>query len=325
MSIAVVIPAYRARSSILQVLQSIPQQVSNIYLVDDCCPQQTGQFASISSTDRRLITLFNSSNQGVGAAVLKGYVRAYSDGHDIVVKVDADGQCPTHLISHIVEPLLNSSADYVKGNRFYFLSSLAHMPPIRLLGNTFLSFLSKASTGYWNIMDPTNGFTAINANLIPYIYNSNLARRFFFESDLLHQLYLQRAVVVDLPHYPIYNNEISNLNPIRVTVPFLVQNIRNIFRRLIITYFVRDFNPASLLLFFAILLLPAGIITTAASWSLSISSGVVRTAGTVVISSTLLIIGFFSLFSFLSFDLTNIPRQSVSRHLFHRFPIQDIS
>ena len=109
MTIAVVIPAYRARNSILQVLKSIPEQVSTIYLVDDCCPQQTGHFATISSTDSRLVILRNCTNQGVGGAVLAGYVRAYSDGHHIVVKVDADGQCPIHLLSYIVEPILTSS------------------------------------------------------------------------------------------------------------------------------------------------------------------------------------------------------------------------
>jgi dolichol-phosphate mannosyltransferase len=59
------------------------------------------------------------------------------------------------------------------------------MPLIRLLGNIFLSFMSKFSTGYWNIFDFTNGYTAISHKALKKISFSKISKNFFFETDLL--------------------------------------------------------------------------------------------------------------------------------------------
>ena len=40
------------------------------------------------------------------------------------------------------------------------------MPPARLFGNAVLSFLTKLSSGYWQIFDPNNGYTAIHASAL---------------------------------------------------------------------------------------------------------------------------------------------------------------
>ena len=66
------------------------------------------------------------------------------------------------LIPKLVTPIRTGAADYTKGNRFYDLEALRQMPRSRLVGNAVLSFVSKLSTGYWNVFDPTNGFTALH-------------------------------------------------------------------------------------------------------------------------------------------------------------------
>ena len=39
------------------------------------------------------------------------------------------------------------------------------MPIVRLIGNFFLSIISKFTTGYYNVFDITNGFIATNKKL----------------------------------------------------------------------------------------------------------------------------------------------------------------
>ena len=185
-------------------------------------------------------------NRGVGGAVITGYAKALTFGADVVVKIDGDGQMDPALIPKLVAPILNGEADYAKGNRFFNLESVQQMPAIRLFGNGVLSFLSKLSSGYWSIFDPTNGFTAIHARLINLLPMHRIHNRYFFESDMLFRLNLLRAVVVDVPMDAFYGEEESNLKITRVIFPFAWGHLRNLFKRTIYSYFLRDFSLASL-------------------------------------------------------------------------------
>jgi len=126
--ISVVIPCYKVRAHIIGVIAGIPEGIGKIYVVDDLCPEQTGQFVRETCRDPRVTVIFNGKNLGVGGAVKAGYLHALADGADIIVKLDGDGQMNPALITRLVEPILAASADYVKGNRFYDLAFLRAMP-----------------------------------------------------------------------------------------------------------------------------------------------------------------------------------------------------
>ena len=147
------------------VSAALPPQCSLIYVIDDKCPQQTGEFVRRNSTDPRVRVLFHENNQGVGGAVITGYKHAIADGATVIVKIDGDGQMDPSLLDHFVSPILDGAADYTKGNRFFDLDRIGRMPLIRIFGNAVLSFATKLSSGYWNIFDPTNGYTAIHAGV----------------------------------------------------------------------------------------------------------------------------------------------------------------
>src|SRR5215469_10201271 len=159
-SIAVVIPCYRERAHILDVLARIGPEVAAIYVVDDCCPEHTGDLVATECRDDRVRIVRLETNRGVGGAVLAGARLALKAGYRIVVKVDGDGQMDPALIRHLVRPIEEGAADVTKGNRFYDLDNIRSMPLGRLFGNAVLSFLTKLSSGYWSIFDPTNGFVA---------------------------------------------------------------------------------------------------------------------------------------------------------------------
>ena len=313
--LAVIIPAYRVRNQILDVIDGIGPEVDSIYVVDDACPEKSGALVSEQCNDPRVRVCIQSHNTGVGGAVIQGISAALCDGAKVIVKLDGDGQMDPALITALVEPIKNERADYVKGNRFHGLKGLGTMPTLRIFGNTALSFLAKASTGYWHLFDPTNGFIAIDATIANMVVLERLSRRYFFETDLLAHLYLLGAVVEELPHPARYGNESSNLKPLAVIAPFLLRHIRNIIRRIFYTYFLRNFYPASLELLLGTLLLTIGMLFAGWNWVASITTGIPRTSGTVVIASTMLIIASQCLLAFLSFDVNNYPRQPLAPRL----------
>jgi glycosyltransferase involved in cell wall biosynthesis len=186
--IGVVIPCYKVKDQILDVLKGIGKEVSRIYVVDDACPEQTGNFVKSQTKDKRVEVLFHEQNQGVGGAVITGYKAALADGVQVIVKIDGDGQMDPQLIPTIARPVVEGSSDYSKGNRFDSLENLISMPKVRIFGNAVLSLWSKVSSGYWTVTDPTNGFTAIHRKALEAINLEKVRKSYFFESDMLFRL-----------------------------------------------------------------------------------------------------------------------------------------
>ena len=197
--VAVVIPSYKVIRHIAEVIAAIPPMVWRIYVIDDACPDGTGKFVVENVADDRVRVVYHQQNQGVGGAVMTGYQAAIADGADIIVKVDGDGQMDASLIPYFIEPILSGEADYTKGNRFYDLEEIRAMPKVRLFGNAVLSLMAKLSTGYWDLFDPTNGYTAIHADVARHLPFAKISKRYFFETDILFRLNTLRAVVVDVP------------------------------------------------------------------------------------------------------------------------------
>ena len=307
MRIAVVVPCFKVRDHVLQVIASIPALVSRIYVVDDACPEESGRWVEQWCTDTRVEVLKLASNQGVGGAVIAGYRRAVADGADLIVKIDGDGQMDCAALPEMVGPILRGEADYTKGNRFYDLDQIGRMPWIRVIGNAILGFLTKLSSGYWNIFDPTNGYTAIHANLLDVIPLDKISRRYFFETDMLFRLNLARAVVVDVPMHARYGDEVSNLRISCVIFDFSWRHIRNILKRVFYSYFLRDLSLASFQLVLGVLLLAFGCVAGMRYWAWSHYSGTATTAGGVMIAALPLIAGLQMFLGFLAQDIASVP------------------
>jgi dolichol-phosphate mannosyltransferase len=313
--IAVVIPCYRVSSSILRVIASIGPEVGSIYIIDDACPESSGELVRENCTDPRVQVLFHDSNQGVGGAVITGYCAAVEDGADIIVKVDGDGQMDTSLIPYFIEPIQAGDADYTKGNRFYEIESVTKMPLVRLLGNAGLSFLTKLSCGYWGLFDPTNGYTAICAKVIPYLPLDKLARGYFFESDILFRLNTLRAVVIDLPADAIYGEELSNMKIARELPRFAFNNLRNFGKRIFYNYFLRNFSFASLELIMGVGLTGFGVIFGLTHWFRGMRMESLASAGTVMLAGLTIMIGIQMLLGFLQHDISNQPTVALQRKI----------
>ena len=306
--IAAVVPCYRERGRVLGVLEKFGEEVSHIIVVDDACPDGTGEWVKSQCRDPRLTVAVNETNLGVGGATLTGYAKAIELGADIIVKVDGDGQMDPGMISRLVRPIAEGRADYAKGNRFFRLESVSGMPTMRLAGNLMLSFASKLSSGYWKIFDPTNGFTAIHAKVAKILPLGRIDKSFFFESDMLFHLNVNRAVVADVPIDAIYGDETSQLKISRILLPFAWKHFKNLNRRLIYNYLLRDFNFASVELVAGLALAIFGFLFGGINWYESVSTGVVAATGVIVLAALTFALGTILLLGFLNYDIQTQPQ-----------------
>ncbi len=315
--VAVVIPCFRVKSHVLGVLAAIGPEVWRIYVVDDACPEDSGDHVEAHCRDPRVVVLRHAANQGVGGAVLTGYGRAIDDGAEVIVKIDGDGQMDPALLPAFVAPILRGEADYAKGNRFYDLGQIGRMPALRIFGNAVLSFMAKFSTGYWDLFDPTNGYTAIHAEAARLLPHDRISKRYFFETDLLFRLNTFRAVVVDVPMDARYGDEVSNLRISRILGEFLFKHARNFAKRIFYNYFLRDLSLASLELVVGLGMIVFGIGYGLFHWQQSLASGITTPAGTVMLAALPALVGLQLLLAFVGYDIASVPRRPLHRGLIH--------
>lgn len=307
--IAVVIPCFRVRQHILDVLGQIEDYVSDIYVIDDCCPEGSGEWVHQQCRDPRVRVIRHAKNKGVGGAVVTGYRAALTGGADIVVKLDGDGQMAPSLIAGLVQPLIEQRADYVKGNRFYNPDDVREMPGIRLFGNAVLSFMAKLSSGYWDIFDPTNGFTAIAAPVLETLPLERLSQRYFFETDMLFRLGILRAVVADFPMKARYGDERSNLRISRILGSFLRGHIRNTVKRFFYNYLLRGFSIATVQVGLGLPLICGGSVFGVWQWYVHAQQNISASSGTVMLAALPVVIGAQLLLSALNYDIQNVPQR----------------
>ena len=311
--IAVVIPAYRVSVQIVDVIKLIPDLVWRIYVVDDGCPDKTGALVESSISSDRVRVIYHERNKGVGGAVMTGYQVAIEDGAEVIVKVDGGGQMDPSLIAAFIEPIVLGEADYTKGNRFYDLERIRTMPTMRLFGNAILSLMTKLSSGYWNLFDPTNGYTAIHSDVAKHLPFNKISHRYFFETDMLFRLNTVRAVVVDVPMDAKYGDEKSNLKISKIMGEFLIKHIRNLIKRIFYNYYLRDMSLASLELPLGLMALIFGVIFGSYQWSHSLVNGAPSSAGTVMVSALPIIVGVQLILGFLSYDINSVPSRPIHR------------
>ena len=314
--VAVVVPCFRAAGTIAAVVSAIPPEVWRIYCVDDASPDDTvAVIETLASHDARVQLVSRTTNGGVGAAVVDGMQAAVADDASVIVKIDSDGQMNPAFIPNFIAPIIAGEADFVKGNRFFALERVTRMPPLRIFGNAGLSFISKLSTGYWDMFDPTNGYIAIQADIARLLPLDKLHRRYFFESDLLFRLSTLRARVIELPLEAIYGNETSHLNELRCLATFPFLHGRNFAKRIFYNYFLRNFSAASISLIAGLFLFLFGAFFGLAHLIDSIRTGNVATAGTVMFSALPLLVGIQFLLNFLSQDVALTPSTAIHRRL----------
>lgn len=309
--VAVVVPCFRVRGRVLQVIGGIGLEVERIYAVDDFCPEQSGDLIEQQCTDPRVRVLRHAENQGVGGAMVTGYREALADGADIVVKIDGDGEMDPKLIPRLTQALVSGAADYAKGNRFFAVDEVKAMPPLRVLGHAIASLLNKMASGYWQIMDPTNGFTAIHRTALAALPLAKLDRGYFFASDMLFRLYTIRAVVRDvaMPSHHGANAGNERVGHLATGIPF--KYLRAMVKRTFYAYFLRDWTAGTLQLCLGLLIGGGGAAYGLVTCIQAVLTGVPATAVTVMLAGVPMLAGIEFLLGALRYDLQSVPREPI--------------
>lgn len=305
--VAVVIPAFNVAPHIVGVIKEIPEFIDDIIVVEDAGTDETAQLLR-GLSEARLTMVQHAANQGVGGTMVTGFRLAMKRGADIVVKMDGDGQMDPRFLSSLLDPIVSEGYAYVKGNRFLGEDSLRDMPKIRLAGSFGLTFLSKLASGYWHVFDPVNGYIAIGAAMLRKLPLDRIARRYFFENDMLIQLNVFRARVKDVPVRARYGDEASSMRLSLVLLTFPLYLMKGFWYRIYQRHVLREFSPVAVFWILGSLLLTWGTGFGAYTWIKSAWSGHVATTGTVMLSVLPFILGFQLVLQAILIEIQESPR-----------------
>ncbi len=246
--IGVIVPAHNEEAFVGSVIRFMPAFVDRIYVVNDASTDRTAQIVSGEvSRNSRLVLINREHKGGVGAAILSGHSMALQDGMDVLAVMAGDGQMDPVYLERIIRPIVDNKADYSKGNRLSNGSDRQEMPVWRLLGNVLLTYLTRIASGYWNISDPQNGYTAISAKTLKKLDVDGIERGFAFENDMLVRLNIVGATVVDVPHSALYAGQNSKIRYSRFIARTSWVLLKDTAWRIWIKYFRGDVHAAQAL------------------------------------------------------------------------------
>lgn len=261
--IALTIPAYNEERLLGPTLESIPELVDAVYVVDDGSGDSTRDVVKArASADPRVELIEHGQNRGVGQAIITGYRRASEENCDIAVVTGGDHQMPMEQISDLLDPLIDGQADYSKGNRFLMPDEgLEDMPWTRFVGNAMISIMTKIASGFYKIFDVVDGFTAITRHAIDLVDWDHAWKGYGYPMDFLVRLNAYGLKVVDVPRRAIYleGERQSQIRGVRYAIRVAPMLVRGFFWRLFTRYLVRDFHPLFFFYMFGILFLPIGV------------------------------------------------------------------
>lgn len=281
-TIGVVVPAYNEEGFIGSVITDMPAYVDRIYVIDDQSTDGTwDEIVSVArkETDKgveyvedqaagnvqvatdggtladraiihepigRVIPIEHLSNQGAGGAIKTGYMAALRDEIDVVATVDGDGQMDLERLPALLDPIVEGEADYAKGNRLLYQNYRAGMSKWRFFGNSILTFLTKIASGYWKMMDPQNGYTAISYYALDNVGIEGIYEYYGYCNDILVKMNAKGFKIADVAIPARYGEEESSIAYFGYIRRVSMMLLRNFLWRLKVRYFVLDFHPLGL-------------------------------------------------------------------------------
>lgn len=252
--ICVVVPAHDEERNIARVIETMPEWVDHVIVVDDASRDATSAKVSEAAAAQpagRVVLVRHDKNTGVGGAISSGYLRALELDAGVVAIMDGDGQMPPEDLATIVDPVATGTCDFAKANRLVDGEAWKIIPRRRYIGNAALTFLTKIASGYYGVTDSQTGFTAVSGKVLRRLDVATLWPRYGYPNDMLVRLNVARARVRDIPSKPVYDvGEQSKLKIHRVMLPIAWLLFRRFWWRMTALYVVRDFHP--LVLFFAL-------------------------------------------------------------------------
>jgi glycosyltransferase involved in cell wall biosynthesis len=263
LTVAVVVPAYNEEGRVGNVIDDIPEFVDRSYVVDDGSTDGTWDEIRRHAAARNethdgafedlVVTIAHERNRGVGGAIKTGYLRAREEGIDATVVLGGDDQMDPEVLPRYLDPIADGVADYAKGNRFARSEDWAKMPRFRLVGNVILSYLTKIASGYWDLMDSQNGYTAISLEALERADIEGMYEYYGYCNDLLVRLNAADLRVADVPRsseYAYSGGWTSHIDYREYIPRVSVMLLRSFLWRLRRKYLLTDYQPLAPLYLF---------------------------------------------------------------------------
>ncbi len=242
--VAVVVPAYNEEMLIKDTITSVPDYIDKIYAVNDCSTDRTAEIIeALAKDDPRIKCISHEKNKGVGAAIISGYRQALEDQMDVIAVMAGDNQMDPAFLESFLDPIIDGKADYTKGNRLLSPELRKGMSRWRLFGNSMLTFLTKVSSGYWQMMDPQNGYTAISRQALEMIDLYSVYPRYGYCNNLLCKLNVHGLRVMDINHPARYGNERSKIRYGNYIVKVSNLLLSDFLWRMKMKYTMQGFHP----------------------------------------------------------------------------------
>ncbi|HEX2715565.1 MAG TPA: glycosyltransferase 87 family protein [Candidatus Acidoferrales bacterium] len=205
----IVLPAYRAAKTLVEVVSDIPAgHADRILLVDDASADATVSVA----TALRLDVIRHTRNLGYGGNQKTCYRQALDMGADVVVMLHPDGQYDPAIIPNLCRVVESGEADIVLGSRWLGLDpAKAGMPWWKRLGNRFLTASENRVLGL-NLSEFHTGYRAYSRRFleaIPFLQNSN---DFVFDTQVLIQAATFGFKIGEVPAIGRYHEDASSVS-----------------------------------------------------------------------------------------------------------------
>ncbi len=205
----IVLPAYRAAKTLVEVVGDIPQgHADRILLVDDASADATVSVA----TALRLDVIRHKRNLGYGGNQKTCYRQALAMGADVVVMLHPDGQYDPAIIPNLCKVIESGEADIVLGSRWLGLDpAKAGMPWWKRLGNRFLTTSENQVLGL-RLSEYHTGYRAYSRRFleaIPFLENSN---DFVFDTQVLIQAATFGFKIGEVPAIGRYHADASSVS-----------------------------------------------------------------------------------------------------------------
>ncbi len=250
-TLCVIIPTYNDGHLLRDTIEGIPDFIDKIIVINDGCNEDSAKIIDGAiKKDSRVEMILHEKNLGLGQSLIDGYLKSLESKFDITIVMAGDNQMSPNDLNRVISPILANDSDYVKGNRLLRDDVIDRMPFYRFIGNSVLTLLSKIATGYWKIIDPQCGYSAISYKALKSIRIGDMIKGYGYNAHILNMLNLNNFRVVDVEVEPVYGDEKSKIKI--MSYIFTVSRLltRLTFRRIIRKYLIVEFHPLIFFYFF---------------------------------------------------------------------------
>ena len=245
--VGVVIPAKDEELFIGAVLDTIPNFVDSVVVIDDGSSDDTSKVAKTYQDKSYNLTVIRLEGKGVGGAIDAGHIEMLRNCPEPFVSVvmAGDGQMDPNDVTEVITPIIEQRCDYVKGNRFIHVDGVGNMPKVRRFASQILAFLTTLAAGI-AVSDPQCGYTATSHKVLKEWNWAKSWDKYGYPNYWLIELSRLSFSVTEVPVKSIYGSEKSNLKMLRFLFSVGIMMLVMLHKRCLSMLFNRNVVPHSI-------------------------------------------------------------------------------